>query len=130
MGVNTSLEEKTRLMGAALVTGFAGGLFLRVGVDPYGTPLEAIFEVLSDLGLPSYVGSIARVIISILSIASMLITLKRVYRAGGILGLIAVGLAFVSGLIVLDATQVGGFLLVGAAILGIIAVKIFHNDQS
>lgn len=115
------------LLGPA---GFAGGLFLRAGVDPYGTIFEAIFEVLSDAGVPSYVGSIVLVIISILSIASTLTISRKVYGVGRILGLIAIGLAFVSGLIVLDATQAGGFLLVFATILGFIAIHIYSKDRS
>jgi len=122
-------EEKRKLMNDALLggrgfTGFVGGLFLRTGVDPYGTILGA----LGDLGIPSYVVSIVLFALSILALAYTVTILKRVHGVGGILGLVAVGLSFVSGLIILDSTQVGGFLLVGAAILGIIAVEIFHND--
>lgn len=125
------MEEKTRLMEAALLgTGFAGGLFLRTGLDPYGTTFKAIFEMLSDWGIPSYVGSIVLISISILSFVKTLKILKKVYGAGKILGLIAVGLAFVSGWFILDATQEAGGLLVVATILGLIAIERFSKDRS
>lgn len=118
-------------MEAALLgTGFAGGLFLRTGLDPYGTPVKAFFETLSDWGIPSYVGSIVLISISIWSLVKTLKILKKIYGVGRILGLVAVGLAFVSGWFVLDATQEAGVLLVLATILGVIAINMSSKNST
>lgn len=46
------------------------------------------------------------------------------------MGLIAVGLAFISGLMILDATQEAGYLLVFATILGLFAINMSGKNNA
>jgi len=114
------------LLGGRGFTGFVGGLFLRTGLDPYGTILGA----LGGLSIPPYVISILLFSLSILSLTYTLTILKKVHGVGGIVGIIAVGLAFISGLMILDATQEAGYLLVFATILGLFAINMSGKNNA
>jgi lysylphosphatidylglycerol synthetase-like protein (DUF2156 family) len=118
-------EMKSALLGVGAYDGlgFVGGLFLRDGVDPK-------VVILKGLGIPPVVVSVIGFAMFVLSFIGIITVLKKVYVANRILGLLAVGLAFLSGYMILDATDMGALLLVSAAILGSVAIIISNKNNS
>lgn len=91
--------------------GFIGGLFARAGVDPEGKIVEALisaFQIDSSLFI-------------LFSVIFTIFTLLIAYFLGGPLGIFAIILAFGSGYIISSSSGIGAFLLIIAAVLGLIA---------
>lgn len=95
--------------------GFLSGFWIAVGVDPEAVITNAFAQALNSISpgsgvyiwLASFVGTIFSIIVA--------------YALGGGLGLIAVGIAFISGIIFLNSTGWALLLLAVAIIIGMFA---------
>ena len=94
-----SINSKTELTLKEIITGFGfvEGLWLAIGINPEAEVLKAFTKILTDLGVDS--GSLF--LLKILPVIFLIATVLTVYRIGGILGLVAVGCAFLGGLLIL-----------------------------
>lgn len=93
-----------------LIVGFCGGLFAGVGVDPEKEIIKAVApHLLLVFGLFLFLIFILRLLIA--------------YSLGGVLGIFAVMIAFISGYIITDppSAEFGVILLFVAVFLGWIA---------
>ncbi len=118
--INLSENSKAREVTLKeLITGFGfvEGIWLAVGVNPESEVLNALTDILVNLGVDT--GSIF--LLQILPIIVLLGTIFTVYSVGGKLGMVAVGCAFVSGLLILVSPIVTVVLLLAALVLGGIA---------
>jgi len=91
------------------------GFWIAVGVDPEAVITNAFAQALNSIspgsGVYIWLASILGTIFSVIS----------AYALGGGLGLIAVGIAFISGIVFLNSTGWAVFLLVIAIIVGMFA---------
>ena len=97
--------------------GFLEGLWLAVGINPEAEILKAFTEVLVDLGT----GAGYVFLLKILPILIFIGTLALIYSLGGKLGLIAVGCAFLGGLLILVTPILSVILIIVALVIGSIA---------
>lgn len=100
--------------------GFLNGLFLAVGVNPGATLLDVARGVLENLVGES---GLLVLVFTLLPLALVALALWFIYKRGGWLGIVAVGLAFVAGLSLLASPTRGAALLVGAILLGVVATR-------
>ncbi|HME86786.1 MAG TPA: hypothetical protein VKE88_00025 [Candidatus Nanoarchaeia archaeon] len=96
------------------------GLLSGMGIDPEGTILQAFIPLIKDLS-PGLV-----FLFSILPYIVTLLSLWGAYEMGRELGILAVSLAFISGLIL--PNQFGAWLLAISFILGLFAPS-FAEDH-
>ncbi len=116
-----SRKSKTEVTLKELITGFGflEGLWLAVGINPEAEILNAFTNILVNLGVDT--GSIF--LLTILPIIILIVTILTVYSVGGKLGMIAVGCAFLGGLLILFSPIVTIVLLLAGLVLGSIAEK-------
>jgi hypothetical protein len=96
--------------------GFLGGLFTWVGVDPE----EEVIRALLRVAIPEN-DFLVSLLILLIVIAATAMGILGTYSMAGKLGLIVVGLAWISGFIIAiggTATIIGAFLFFGVLILG------------
>ncbi|HUR69923.1 MAG TPA: hypothetical protein VM370_11815 [Candidatus Thermoplasmatota archaeon] len=100
------------LRESVILFGFLNGLFLALGVDPGGTLLSVLGEILDSLtGGNGWV----RLVLTVLPLALLAFALYTIHKRAGWLGFVPVGLAFLSGLWLL-AQPVTAFALLAAAL--------------
>jgi len=97
--------------------GFLSGLWLYVGFDPEAQIVGAFAGIAETLAPNSRASSLILTLPSIVTIVSVV----AAYFAGGILGLIAVGLAFLGGIFL--SSQLGIWMLIAGVICGLIAAS-------
>lgn len=116
-----SANSKTEVTLKELITGFGflEGLWLAVGINPEAEILKALTNIMVNLGVDA--GSIF--LLQILPVIVLLVTIFTVYKVGGILGMVAVGCAFLGGLLILISPIVTIILLLAGLVLGGIAEK-------
>lgn len=115
--MSNSKARKITLKELITGFGFVEGIWLAVGINPESEVLNALTNILVNQGVDT--GSIF--LLQILPIIVLLGTIFTVYIVGGKLGMIAVGCAFVSGLLILFSPIVTIILLLAALVLGGIA---------
>ena len=94
--------------------GFLSGLFVNIGVDPEGLIYETLFNALAKINPDvAWFG----ILFTILGIIVLIMTIFGAFEMGGVIGLIAVFLAFLGG--VLITTQIGWILLIVAVVIGL-----------
>jgi len=100
--------------------GFLNGVWLAIGVNPGAEFLEIVRETaVSLLGENGWL----EFAFHALPLALVGIALFAIFRRGGIVGFVAVAVAFVSGLFVVTAPQWSFGLLLGALALGYWATR-------
>ncbi len=97
--------------------GFLSGLWLYVGFDPEAQIVGAFAGIAETLAPNSGASSLILALPAFVTIASLV----AAYFAGGILGLIAVGLAFLGGVFL--SSQFGIWMLIAGVICGLIAAS-------
>lgn len=107
------------LKEGVILFGFLNGLWLAIGVNP-GAELFEVFEGII-LGLTSAGPVVFALTILPLALAALMFVL--IFKRGGWLGLVAVAVAFVSGLWLLANPSVAFFMLLGALGLGFVATR-------
>jgi len=100
------------------VVSFCGGLFARAGVDPEG---ELIKFIISKSPINPF---LIQLLAGLISIAIPVIFLSKIYSLVGILGIFAVIIAFIGGLITESSPLFGVFLVIFAINLPKIVKKI------
>jgi len=92
--------------------GFLEGLWFRLGYSPEGTIVDAIAEVIKTIN-PDY--SWVSIVFMVLSVIFFIITLSQAFEIGGGLGIFAIFLAFIGGILL---NQIGFILLAVAILIG------------
>jgi len=118
--MSRSSNEEVFIRRYVMWTGFFGGIFLKVGVDPEG---EIIKALISAFPISPAITQLLSALAGLFLIALTVADLKEAYSMGGGLGLFIVAVAFISGLIILSASEFGALLLFFAIFLAKFAVK-------
>jgi len=106
-----------------LGVGFVGGIFARIGVDPEAEAFKALIAVATELAKfvsPSLASQIS-LLFWFLSVIIAIFSLITIYFCGGIMGLLAVGLAWLAGFFIVVNPLAGLLLLIISASIGILA---------
>lgn len=93
--------------------GFLGGLFARTGINPEG-------EIIKVLVLAFRINPLPFVLISALL---TLVSLFIAYFLAKELGILAIGVGFISGYLISSVPEIGAILLIVAVVLGWFAVS-------
>ena len=107
------------LREAVVLFGFLNGVWLAIGVNPGQRLLEVLEAIVERLTSNEWVPFLFTIVPIVLVAAMLVFIAKR----GGVLGFVAVGLAFVSGLNVIVAPVTALALLVAAALVGWFATR-------
>lgn len=107
------------LKESVILFGFLNGLFLALGVNPGAELLEVLRGIVERLAS----GQAVTLFFTLLPLALVALMLYLIYKRGGWLGFVAVGVAFVAGLWLLSAPAASFFLLLAALGLGIVATR-------
>jgi hypothetical protein len=99
--------------------GFLEGLWLAVGINPEAEVISAFTGMLVELQASA--GYI--ILLKILPIIAVIGTLVLIYHLGGKLGLVAVGCAFLGGVLILVSPIISIILILIALGLGSIATE-------
>lgn len=108
------------LKESVILFGFLGGLFLAIGVNPGAELLDLVREIVENLVGGS--GAIA-LVFAWLPLAIVTVAFYMIWKRGGWLGFIAVGLAFLAGLWLLAEPRLAALVLVGALGIGFVATR-------
>lgn len=106
-----------------LSSGFLGGLFAKIGIDPE----QKVLEELLKIAIPAIqihnptAAFLLLILAALLPMVSFIINVMRTYGLGRILGLLAVVVAWFSGFWILDFPYIMFWLLLIAFILGLLA---------
>ncbi len=100
--------------------GFLNGFWFGIGIDPQKIILTFIGQYIKIM--PLIIQKIFTIIPIILTVATILSILK-IYRKGGILGGIAVVVAFIAGALVLQNWKASLILSLAAILIGLITFK-------
>jgi hypothetical protein len=111
--------ERISLRELIIGLGFVEGLWMAAGIDPQA----AIFGWISTLLEKLHASSNYFLILKVLPIVLLAGSLLLILRLGGWLGLVAVGLAFAAGLLIITTPTTSVFLIMGALVLGGFASK-------
>jgi len=106
-----------------LGVGFVGGIFTRIGIDPEAGAFKALIAVVIDFAKfvsPSLASQIS-LLFWFLSIIIAIFSLIAIYFCGGIMGLLAVGLAWLAGFFIMVNPLAGLLLLIISASIGMLA---------
>lgn len=98
--------------------GFLSGLFIGIGVDPDGEIVKALIDILATYS-PA-LAILLRIICITIGIISMIQSWASAYRRGGRIGIFAVGLAFLGGILIGLGYGVGIWLVIVAIIVAIL----------
>jgi hypothetical protein len=104
--------------------GFLGGLFTYVGVDPEEELIRALLKIAIDNPV------LLSVVMLLIALATTAAGIFGTYSAAGKLGLLVVGVAWVSGFIISiggNFTVFGAFLLIGTFLLGPVVYDYCHR---
>lgn len=112
-------RTQTFLKEFVILFGFLNGLWLALGVNPGARLLEVLVGIVENL----VSGAPVRVLFTFAPILFVVAMLWLIYRRGGWVGFLAVGLGFVAGLQVLAAPELSFFLLLAALVLGFLATR-------
>ncbi len=94
--------------------GFIEGLWIAAGTNPENEIIKSFIKIFQDLGVsPIYI-----FIMKVLPIIALIVTLFLIYEKGGKLGLIAVSLAFLGGILFLNFTIIGLILTAIGVVIG------------
>lgn len=106
--------------------GFLGGLFTRIGVDPE----EEAYRALLKAAIPNNDALVSLAILGIVLVTTILGILQT-WNMAGVLGLIVVGMAWLSGFIIIvnSLTLAGVFLLIAVMIAGPIVADNFKGNS-
>lgn len=107
------------LREAVVLFGFLNGVWLAVGVNPGQRLLAVLQGIVERLTGNEWIPFL----FTLLPLLLLLAMLVFIARRGGVLGFVAVGLAFVAGLNVIAAPLTALALLVAAALVGWFAAK-------
>lgn len=99
--------------------GFLNGIFFAIGIDPEGLLIQTLIDLIAELN-PEMAGLYA-IVFGIVSILILIVFVLASYSFGGVIGLIAVIIAFISGAILLSFAIGGAILLILAILLGLFA---------
>lgn len=113
-------RAKLFLRESVIFFGFLNGLFLGLGVNPGAT----IFAVLGNI-LDSLTGGngAVRLALTLAPLALVALALYLIHKRAGLLGFVAVGIAFLSGLWLRPEPITGALLLVAALAVGYVAAR-------
>jgi len=95
--------------------GFASGFWIAVGIDPEAVITGAFAEAANSISSGS------GIIILLIPVISTAVSIYFAYAMGGWLGLLAVGIAFIGGIIFLNSTILSLVLIAVAIVIGILA---------
>lgn len=95
--------------------GFISGFWIAVGVDPEAVIANAFAQTLNSISPGS------GLLVWLMPIIGTVSSVFSAYALGGWLGLVAVGTAFISGILILTNSEWSIFLLVLAIIMGMFA---------
>lgn len=112
-------RSATFLKEAVILFGFLNGLWLAIGVNPGAELLDVLRGIVEN----AFSGTLVRTLFAILPLVLVVAMLAFIHRRGGWLGFIAVGAAFVAGLVLLAEPTWAFFLLLGALALGYFAAR-------
>lgn len=101
--------------------GFLSGLFIGIGVDPEAEIIKALLEIVAQYS-PAF-AIILRVVVILLGIYGTIQSLRSAYKKRGILGIIAIALAFLGGLLLGLNIAAGVWLLIVAILMGIFILR-------
>lgn len=107
------------LREAVVLFGFLNGVWLALGVNPGARLLEVAQSVVERLTGSELIPFLFALLPLILLVAMLWFIAKR----GGVLGFVAVGLAFLAGLNVVAATATALLLLAAAFVVGWFAAR-------
>jgi len=96
--------------------GFLNGLWIHIGFNPEDAISQALLQILKSFS-PSTASTVGLGLL-IASIAILIVSVWASYRIGGIIGLVAVILGFIGGILL---GGVGIFILIVGVILGGVA---------
>jgi hypothetical protein len=113
------MGKRKRLRELIVITGFIGGLFMAIGISPQMILLNASSNLLHSV-IPD--GPVFLLFI-VLPVILLTWTLFSIYSSGGVRGLVAVGMAFIAGLVILTYPIPGVLLLVAALVAGYFATR-------
>lgn len=112
-------RSATFLKEAVILFGFLNGLWLALGVNPGAELLDVLRGIVESV----FSGTFVRTTFALLPILLVVAMLYVIHRRGGWLGFVAVGAAFVAGLVLLAEPTWAFFLLLGALALGYVATN-------
>lgn len=101
--------------------GFANGLLYAIGIDPIGIMLNVSMQTVTTLNPNADLTTF-----KLLAIVPILVTIGSLiisYILGGIIGLIGVGLGFLSGLTIIHFPYIGIILLLAGMVAAYFAVS-------
>ena len=100
--------------------GFLSGLFIGIGVDPQGEIIKAVLDILAEYS-PG-LAIVLRIICIALGIICTIQSWLSAYKRGGRIGIFAVALAFIGGLLIGLGYGLGIWFLLVAVIIGMFIV--------
>ena len=103
--------------------GFLSGLWIHIGINPETEIIRAFANVAETIAPNSGISWWFWLIPLVSTVVSILLT----YMVGGIMGLVAVGLAFMAGLMI--STDVGPPLLIISLVIGLISPLISNGES-
>lgn len=99
--------------------GFLSGLWTAIGIDPQAILLSVVEQAADTL----YPDPTLRYLFLILPTLLLIASIIGAYKAGKIVGLVSVLVAYVSGLIIFSRTEIALVLLCSAVILGFMSTN-------
>ena len=116
MGIGVH-RSNTFFKYSIILFGFLNGVWIAIGIDPE--------KIISGVLQPfvEQLGSQAVFLFGILPTLLLCLSLYLIYNKGKVLGLGAVFLGFLGGILVLVSPLVAGLLLIAAWILGYLAIS-------
>jgi len=115
-----------------ILFGYFNGLWIAVGINPENELVKALLSVISafielDPAGSSLFSPTIFLVFTVLPLVTVICCIGAIYRIGGILGLTAVGIAFIGGLLSTTNLTLSVIALIAGVFLGVIAVLI--NDE-
>ena len=101
--------------------GFLSGLFIGIGVNPEAEIIKAFLEIIEAYS-PG-LAILLKVILILLGLYGTIQSWKSAYKRRGLLGIIAVALAFLGGLLLGLNIATGIWLLIVAILIGIFILR-------
>jgi len=101
--------------------GFFNGLWIALGVNPESELINALCKVIKILSPESF--EFIYTLVAMFSLLSLIASIFVAYQLGGKLGLLAIGLGFLSGFIIISMHLIGTLLLLISFLLSIFATS-------
>lgn len=116
-----TFNQKVNSIGFPLKLGFFEGVFLRIGIDPEGTIIDALVSAVSSMPYLNEFGVLIPFLIFIMGqvfiFAFLIQDIARVYHIGKYTGFLVMILAFIAGYILISEVFVGIISLFAAALI-------------